>query len=88
VEGLEGKRVYKAFHRTKTKVQKLNWRDYPLRVAFWERYLQACQQNPNFGSQIMFPDEARFNENGIFNSKNNICWAVENPHASWTPRKI
>jgi len=72
---------YKAFHRTK--VQKLNQHDYPLRTEFCTRYNQECQENPQFSSLVLYTDEATFNESGIFNSKNNIYWAVENPNSSY-----
>ena len=67
----------------KTKVQKLSERDYVPRMDFCQWYLQQQQADPHFPSLVMFSDEATFNEEGIFNSKNNIHWSNENPNATY-----
>ncbi|KAJ8867574.1 hypothetical protein PR048_031376 [Dryococelus australis] len=72
---------YNAYH--KTKAHKLHPPDYGPRVEFCEWYNAQCRQVSTFPSLILFTDEATFNENGIFNSKNCIHWATENPHTTY-----
>ena len=66
------------YHRTK--VHKLYDRDHEPRRDFSEWYREQVVANPDFSSLVMFTDESKFNQDGIFNSKNNICWTNGNTH--------
>lgn len=70
------------FHPFKLqKVQALEPRDYPYRVECCRWFLHKEVDSPNFLRKVLFTDEASFNRQGIFNSKNNHIWAQENPHS-------
>lgn len=49
-----------------------------LNYATW--FLQQSRRNEGFAKTILFTDEAKFTNNGLFNRKNHIYWAQENPH--------
>ncbi|KYN06088.1 hypothetical protein ALC62_02971 [Cyphomyrmex costatus] len=42
--------------------------------------LAQCRRNVLFPDRILWTDEATFTPNGVFNSRNNLYWAEENPH--------
>jgi len=60
-------------------VQKLNENDYPRRLEFCNWYLQKCQEDEGFWSKVLWTDETRFTNCGIFNKHNHHHWATENP---------
>lgn len=49
-----------------------------LHYARW--FLRETGNNPNFSRGILFTDEAKFTNNGIFNRRNHIYWSENNPH--------
>lgn len=55
--------------------------DYGPRVNFCRWFLRKCADDVNFGSMILFTDEAGFRRDGIVNFRNGHVWADENPHA-------
>jgi hypothetical protein len=68
------------FHAYKPKiVQGLVENDYPRRRAFCEWYLTQIEQDNNFRLEIVWSDESRVTNCGIFNKHNRHYWAVENP---------
>lgn len=87
--GVSHSSVWRVWHRFglhpyhKQKVQTLNPNDYPHRVNYCQWYLQKCQEDPDFPSLVLHSDEAMFSEEGILNTKNNIVWAADNPHATY-----
>lgn len=44
-------------------------------------FLAQCRRNNFFPDRILWTDEATFTPNGVFNSRNHLFWAEENPHA-------
>lgn len=44
-------------------------------------FLAQCRRNDFFPDRILWSDEATFTPNGVFNSRNFLFWAEENPHA-------
>lgn len=50
------------------------------RVVFCDWLLQNHRDNPNFINFILFSDESRFTNNGIFNKQNTRYWAQQNQH--------
>lgn len=71
-----------AFHMQK--VHALKPQDYPRRVDCCRWFIHKTVDNPNFLKNVLFTDEASFNREGIFNSRNSHVWAVENPHETFT----
>lgn len=67
-----------AYHYTK--VQRLLPRDYPARLEFCEDMLGNVDADDTFLDSILWTDEATYNGTEIFNTRNNIYWAEENPH--------
>lgn len=54
--------------------------DYQRRITFCN-WLQLRQlRNENFIKNILFTDESRFTNLGLFNRNNTRYWAIENPH--------
>ncbi|XP_070526515.1 uncharacterized protein [Cardiocondyla obscurior] len=51
------------------------------RVNFFAGFIAQCRQNMSFCDKILWTDESTFTPNGIFNSRNRLIWADENPHA-------
>lgn len=51
------------------------------RVVFCDWLLQNHRINPNFINFILFSDESRFTNNGMFNKQNTRYWATQNQHA-------
>jgi len=43
-------------------------------------FLAQCRRNNFFPDRILWTDEATFTPNGVFNSRNTLVWAEENPH--------
>ncbi|KYN05955.1 hypothetical protein ALC62_03107 [Cyphomyrmex costatus] len=62
------------------RVQQLLARDIEPRICFCEGLLAQCRRNVLFPDRILWTDEATFTPNGVFNSRNNLFWAEENPH--------
>ncbi|KAJ8978460.1 hypothetical protein NQ317_002914 [Molorchus minor] len=60
------------------RVQALLPRDFPPRLAFCRWMQDKIAQNPQFGAEVLFTDEASFSRDGIFNFHNNHIWAEEN----------
>lgn len=62
------------------RVQALLPRDFPQRVAYCNWVSEKRAVFPEFLSQILFTDEAKFSRNAITNYHNNHTWCEENPH--------
>lgn len=62
------------------RVQALLPRDFPQRVAYCNWVSEQRAVFPEFLSQILFTDEAKFSRNAITNYHNNHTWCEENPH--------
>ena len=54
--------------------------DYIRRLEFCNWYLEEEQQQPLLKLQILFSDESRFTNLGMFNRNNTRYWATENNH--------
>lgn len=52
--------------------------DRRLNYATW--FVEESRRHELFSQSILFTDEAKFTNNGLFNRKNHIYWARENPH--------
>ena len=65
------------------KVQNLKPADFPMRRRFCRWYLRKTAWDPNLQERILYSDEARFDQTGIFNNKNLHIWSDLNPHATW-----
>ncbi|EZA59595.1 hypothetical protein X777_00264 [Ooceraea biroi] len=44
------------------------------------RFLAQCRRNVSFPDIILWTDESTFTPNGVFNCRNFLYWADENPH--------
>lgn len=55
--------------------------DSDRRVAFCRILMDQLEQNPNFLNDVMFTDECKFTNSGIFNRHNEHIWSIDNPHA-------
>ncbi|XP_066600036.1 histone-lysine N-methyltransferase SETMAR-like [Prorops nasuta] len=64
------------------RVHQLLPRDWQPRVNFCMGFLAQCRRDSGFPDQILWTDESTFTPNGVFNSKNYVFWAKENPHAT------
>jgi hypothetical protein len=60
--------------------------DFNHRLRFARWLLRKCANRPEFLSTILFTDEAVFNQDGIYNTRNSHIWADVNPRAKF-PRK-
>lgn len=69
-----------------TIVQGLQEGDFDRRVDFCNWYHRKCQENPDFSDNVVWTDETRFTNCGVFNKKNHHYWARENPH-TYDPRR-
>lgn len=69
---------YKPFHYSISNT--LYPGDMQRRMRFCQWYVLKCRENPDFWRNVMFTDETRFTNNGIFNRHNNLMWCRENPH--------
>jgi len=54
--------------------------DNERRIEYCREYLQKMAINPDFPYKILYTDESRFTNNGMFNRQNNRYWAQENEH--------
>lgn len=66
------------FRRT----QELTPADFLPRVTFCEWYCGQVAASPDFGSRVLWTDEASFTRAGISNIHNDHVWSHANPHAS------
>lgn len=62
-----------------TRVQNLHPRDNLNRLRFCRYILQRHRRDPNFLLNIVFTDESKFGNEGIWNNRNFHQWAPENP---------
>lgn len=62
------------------RVQMLYPNDYNCRVQFCEEMLIKTQEDANFLKKIIWTDEAKFSEEGVFNRQNLHHWSDQNPH--------
>lgn len=53
--------------------------DNDRRLVYCNWFLNAVQQNPGFPFHILYSDESRFTNQGMFNRNNTRYWAQENP---------
>lgn len=60
--------------------------DLERRLHYARWYIQECERNELFPQTILFTDEAKFTNNGLFNRNNSIYWAKENPHLTMERR--
>lgn len=63
-----------------TIVQGLQENDYERRVTYCDWFVQKCLQNPDFHSKVLWTDETRFTNCGVFNRHNTHYWSIQNPH--------
>ncbi|XP_066589560.1 histone-lysine N-methyltransferase SETMAR-like [Prorops nasuta] len=63
------------------RVHQLLLKDCQPRVNLCVGFLAQCRQNSRFPDRILWTDESTFTPNGVFNSRNYIHWAKENPRA-------
>lgn len=54
--------------------------DNQRRLEYCRWLLGETDNDANFPKSILFTDESRFTNNGVFNRHNHIYWAQENPH--------
>ncbi|GLV45962.1 hypothetical protein CBL_20668, partial [Carabus blaptoides fortunei] len=53
--------------------------DYGRRVVF-SRFLEnQLRENPNFLNNVIWTDECKFTNSGLFNRNNEHIWSIENP---------
>jgi len=65
-----------------SRIQKLHPGDHLRRIEFCENFLLHIQEDENFLSKIIWCDESKFSQEGIFNMRNQHFWSTENPHAT------
>ncbi|GBN37608.1 hypothetical protein AVEN_263917-1 [Araneus ventricosus] len=79
-------KVWRVLHEDKLhpfhlqRVQALNERDFPQRVAFAHWFLQLSILQPQFAASVLFT----FVSDGIRNMHSTHVWATVNPHATRT----
>lgn len=61
-------------------VQKLHHGDSGLRLQFSRWFLNCLDTNEDLFKQVLWSDEAHFNQQGVFNQHNLHIWNDENPH--------
>lgn len=61
-------------------VQGLKENDFNRRLIFCHWFIQKCRDNQIFSNRVLWTDETRFTNCGIFNRHNHHHWSVENPH--------
>jgi hypothetical protein len=61
----------------------LNPGDSARRINFSRWYLQRCQEQPNFGRNVIWSDETHISSAGIFNRHNTRHWSNENVHPTF-----
>lgn len=69
---------YRAFKIKITQV--LHPGDSERRVMFCRNIMEMLEQNPHFLSNVIFTDECKFTNSGMFNRHNEHVWSIENPH--------
>src|SRR5258705_3677278 len=57
--------------------------DYPLRVDFVRWFMQRSIVEPDFPTIVMFTDEALFDREGVYNTRNSHVWDDGNPHSTF-----
>lgn len=62
------------------RLQKLRPTDYPRRTNFCEEVLIKIQENPDYLKLVIWTDEAKFAQCGVFNRRNRHFWARQNPN--------
>lgn len=67
-----------AYHPTR--VQNIHAGDPEQRLRFCRWILEEHHRDPNFLQTILFSDESKFGNEGIWNFRNFHHWAAENPH--------
>lgn len=60
--------------------QHLYENDYERRLEYCNWFLGKLQDDPNFPSKIIYSDESRFTNLGLFNRNNKRYWSQENLH--------
>lgn len=60
--------------------QTLHLGDRERRVAFCTFVNNRIQENPNFLNDVIWSDESKFTNAGMFNRHNEHYWSIENPH--------
>ena len=69
------------FHPYKLNVsQTLHAGDEVLRMEYCTWFRNKCARDPQFQGKVLWTDETRFTNCGIFNRHNEHMWAQENPH--------
>lgn len=63
-----------------TIVQTLVPEDVNRRMTFCEWYIEKCQEDPGFHTKVLWTDETRFTNNGVYNKHNTHFWSTHNPH--------
>lgn len=63
-----------------SRVQNLHPQDPRNRVNFCETMLQKSQEDDQFWKKIIWTDECKFSNEGIFNRHNQHVWSTVNPH--------
>lgn len=63
-----------------TIVQGLQQHDFGRRVRYCQWYIDKCLEDPRFPSRVLWTDETRFSNCGVFNKHNTHVWSIENPH--------
>lgn len=53
--------------------------DSERRILFCNWFIEKCQENRQFPLQVLWSDESRFTNCGVFNRHNNVYWADQNP---------
>lgn len=71
--------TYHPYHFTQ--VQSLEPNDYEARMVFCRWLLNRDIEEYHFLKKILWTDEARFDQEGVFNYHNMHVWATENPRA-------
>lgn len=64
------------------KIHDLHPGDEVRRIQFCNWYIENCEADPNFHLRIMWTDEAKVTNCGIFNRHNNRYWSAENTHVT------
>lgn len=62
------------------RMQKLHPGDFLRRTNFCEDLLIKIQEHDRFLENIIWTDEAKFCQQGVYNGRNRHFWAYENPH--------
>lgn len=62
------------------RLQKLYPNDFLRRISFTEDLVLKMQEKDDFLKDIIWTDEAKFCQRGVYNLKNRHFWASDNPH--------